>query len=226
MSDPSISNPSDKALPLKSSEPRPKRSPLSLRKSLDRQAEELAHLIGRRTTNLFASRQLWCAEAVFSVLNDVLGGGLSSEMALRLSSGLPEGLGGSGCTCGSLNGAALALGLFLGRKKTGFGNGRRVRSATRQLHRLFKAEFGATCCRVLSKNEKRGSESHWLHCAERAGLTSQMAAQLILEQKPHLLKNANWDIVDQRETKLKTRLKQIANTAGAVSAAVMDIKST
>ena len=204
----------DKTFPVKSSESRPKRPARSLHASLDKESEELVRLIGARTTNLFASRQLWCAEAVFSVLNEVLGGGLSSEMALRLSSGLPEGLGGSGCTCGSLNGAALALGLFLGREKTGFGNGRRVRSATRQLHSSFKAEFGATCCRVLSKNDERGSESHWLHCAERAGLTSQMAAQIILIQMPHLLKNANWDVLHQRETKIKTRLKQIVNTTG------------
>jgi C_GCAxxG_C_C family probable redox protein len=216
MPDPSIDNPSDKAFPAESAAPPRTQSPRPPRQKLDRDAEELVRLIGARTTNLFASRQLWCAEAVFSVLNEVLGGGLSAEMALRLSSGLPEGLGGSGCLCGSLNGAALALGLFLGRERTGLGNGRRVRSATRALHALFKAEFGATCCRVLSKDFKSGSQSHWLHCAQRAGLTSQMAAQLILTQKPHLLKNANWDVLNQRETKIKTRLKQIANTAGAL----------
>ena len=216
MSDLSINNQSDKTLTVKSSESSARKSLLSPRVSLDSEAEELARLIGARTTNLFASRQLWCAEAVFSVLNDVLRGGLSSEMALRLSSGLPEGLGGSGCTCGSLNGAALALGLFLGREKTGFGNGRRVRSATRQLHSLFKDEFGATCCRVLSKPYKSGSQTHWLQCAERAGRTSQTAAQIILKHKPHVIKNANWDVLNQRETKMKTRLKQIANTAGAL----------
>ncbi len=128
---------------------------------LEQEIEALSFRIGQRTTNLFASRQLWCAEAVFSVLNQVLKGGLSPTMAIRLSSGFPEGVGGSGCACGSLNGAVMAIGLFLGRDQTGFNNNENVCATAKQLHTFFKTQFGATCCRVLSKDYKRGSPSDW-----------------------------------------------------------------
>ncbi len=183
---------------------------------LEQEIQELSFRIGQRTTKLFASRQLWCAEAVFSVLNQVLKGGLSPTMAIRLSSGFPEGVGGSGCACGSLTGAVMALGLFLGRDQTGFNNNKNVRAAAKQLHTFFKTQFGATCCRVLSKDYKRGSPSHWAHCADRAGLTAQTASGLILHRRPQLLERADLAFLDQRETKLKTRLKQTFNTIGTV----------
>ena len=178
--------------------------------------EELAARIGDRAANLFASRQLLCSEAVFSVLNQVLKGGLSPAMALRLSSGFPEGLGGSGCTCGSLTGGVMGLGLFLGREQTGFRNQDRVLTAANQLHAFFKMHFGATCCRVLIKNHQHGSASHYAFCADKVGQTAQMAARLILNQRPQLLEKVDHACLDQRETRLKTRLKQVINTISSL----------
>ena len=173
--------------------------------------------IGQRAANLFAARQLMCSEAVFAVLNQVLKGGLAPEMAIRLSSGFPEGLGGAGCACGALTGGVMGLGLFLGREATGFRNGVPVLSATAQLHRFFKEQFKATCCRTLVKAHRRGSASHYAECADKVRQTAQMAARLILNRKPHLLAQADRAVLRQRETRLKTRLKQVANVIGALN---------
>ena len=60
------------------------------------QHEELLKQIEKRAENLFLTRQLQCAEAVMAVLNQGLGGDLPPEMAVRLASALPEGLGRRG----------------------------------------------------------------------------------------------------------------------------------
>jgi C_GCAxxG_C_C family probable redox protein len=117
----------------------------------DPTVEELIARIMLRTQNLFLTKQLMCSESVLTVLNSGLCGGLTPEMAVRLTSGLPEGVGGSGCTCGSLTGGVLSLGLFLGRSGPGLRNGKPVMTSAKVLHGQFKDRFGATCCRVLTK---------------------------------------------------------------------------
>jgi len=112
---------------------------------------QLLDCIETRAENLFLTRQLQCAEAVMVVLNQGLGGDLPQELAVRLASALPEGLGRRGCLCGALNGGALALGLFMGRNGPGYRNGATVRKAVGALHDQFKAAYKAACCRVLTK---------------------------------------------------------------------------
>ena len=137
---------------------------------------KLGHLldcIATRAENLFLTRQLQCAEAVMVVLNQGLGGDLPRELAVRLASALPEGLGQRGCLCGALNGGALALGLFLGRSGPGYRNGTTVRKAVGELHDQFKTAYKATCCRVLTKSLVYGSNDHFRHCAR---MTAAMRA--------------------------------------------------
>ena len=172
---------------------------------------DLLALIHQRVRNLFVTRHMMCSEAVLAVLNQALGGGLPPEVALRLTSALPEGIGGSGCTCGALTGGSLALGLFLGRATTGLGNGRRAMGAARELHDGFKNRFGATCCRVLIRHLKPGSRAHFAHCAENSGAAAAMAARLILDRRPELAEGADLDYLKQRETTVGTRLTQLTN---------------
>lgn len=69
--------------------------------------------IGKRAGNLFHTHQLWCSGAALIAFNQSLGGGLTEELAIRLTSGISDGMGGSGCLCGALNGWALPLRIFL-----------------------------------------------------------------------------------------------------------------
>ncbi len=174
----------------------------------------LLEKIAKRAENLFLTRQLQCAEAVMTVLNQGLGGGLPPGMAVRLASALPEGLGRRGCLCGALNGGALALGLFLGRDGPGYGNGRTVRQAVGQLHDQFKACFKATCCRVLTKSLVYGSDDHFRHCARMTGTAARLTAAIILHHRPELVKTADWDYLARQESRMTAEVKKLARAFG------------
>lgn len=175
---------------------------------------QLLDCIQNRAENLFLTRQLQCAEAVMVVLNQGLGGDLSRELAVRLASALPEGLGRRGCLCGALNGGALALGLFLGRKGPGYGNGAAVRKAVGGLHDHFKTAFKATCCRVLTKSLIYGSDHHFRHCARMTGQAARMAAAIVLDHKPELLESADWGYLQQKDRRVMTEVKKIIGVFG------------
>jgi len=158
------------------------------------------------------TNQLMCSEAVLRVLNQGLNGGLPSEIAVRLTSGLPEGFGGSGCTCGALSAGVIALGLFLGRNGPGILNNRRVYAASKELHDHFKIQFGATCCRILTKNIELGTEHLFQLCARRTGEVAEQAARIILERKPNVLEEADWTYLNRIDSRMKGRIKRLANT--------------
>ena len=179
--------------------------------SMNRSLDLLIKKIRNRSENLFTTKQLMCSEAVLTVLNQGLNGGLPSETAVRLTSGLPEGFGGSGCTCGALSAGIISLGLFLGRNGPGFFNNRTVYRASRELHDRFKACFGATCCRVLTKNIDVGSKQYFQLCAKKAGTVAEQAARLILEQRSELVEKADWTYVNRTDSNIRGRIRQLAN---------------
>ena len=174
--------------------------------------ETLLEKIRIRTENVFMTKQLMCSEAVLGVLNQGLKGGLPPEMAVRLTSGLPEGFGGGGCTCGALTAGVIALGLFLGRNGPGILNNRRVYTASKELHDHFKQKFGTTCCRVLTKNIQFGQDYNFKLCARRTGEVAEKAARLILDRKPKVLEQVDWTYLNLTDSKIMARVRQIANT--------------
>jgi len=176
--------------------------------------EQLLDDIQHRTENLFQTRQLQCAEAVMAVLNRGLGGDLPQEMAIRLTSALPEGLGGRGCLCGALNGGALALGLFLGRKGPGFRNGNTVHHAVGELHDQFKAAYKATCCRVLTRSVPYGSKAHFRHCARMSGQAARMAAAIVLDRRPELMECADWAYLRKVDARIAADVKKLFGALG------------
>jgi C_GCAxxG_C_C family probable redox protein len=180
-------------------------------KLLGHRGETLINKIRQRTENLFMTGQLMCSEAVLTVLNQGLKGGLAPEIAVRITSGLPEGFGGSGCTCGALSAGVIALGLFLGRNGPGILNNRTVYTASRELHQRFKTTFGATCCRVLTKNIDVGTKHHFRFCARHAGEVSEQTARLVLDHEPERLELADWTYLNQIDSKMSARIKQFTN---------------
>ena len=176
-----------------------------------RNAAALAKQVGERSANLFLTRQLWCSGAVLVVMNRALGGDLTQSMAIRLGAGLGDGMGGSGCLCGGLNGGALALGLFLGNGRLSPGGDQKVLNATHQLHNDFKAAHGSTCCRILTKHVKMGSGRQYQACAERTAKAAELATGLILHHRPELIEGVDWDYLNQKDGPLGARLKIVAD---------------
>jgi C_GCAxxG_C_C family probable redox protein len=123
---------------------------------------------------------------------------------------LGEGLGGRGCVCGALNGGVLALGLFLGTSTPGWHNGKRVRAAASELHDFFRQSFGATCCRVLTKDVPGASKDHRRQCALRTGRTAEETARIILRERPELVREIDWSYLNQKDSRVGAALKVFA----------------
>ena len=166
---------------------------------------ELLEMIRAKATNLFESGEMLCAPAVLVTLNGVLGGGLDSRQAKALAAALPVGMGGAGCTCGSLSGAQVALGLFLGSKTPW----RKMAPPAKAMHDQFKEHFGSTCCRVLSKKLRNDAKAHKAFCAQLTGEASVIAAQIILDAKPGLAGSADLDFLAKRTTRLAAGVKKL-----------------
>lgn len=173
--------------------------------------DQILDMVGARAENLFRSGQLVCSEAVLSVLNDSLRGGLSSEQAISLAAGFPEGLGGSGCLCGALGGGVMALGLFLGRKRPGGRDRLGLRAATEQLHTRFKGEVHSTCCRVLTKKVKDDKKAHFDQCARLTETGARIAAEIILDLRPELIEGADEEYLSKRESRIVARIGRVVN---------------
>ncbi len=171
------------------------------------QGRQIAAAAGRRAANLFTTGQLWCAEAVFLVLNKALGGGLPPALAQQLVSGLGQGIGGRGCVCGALNGGALAIGLFLGNHSPGWATNRKIMDLCGRLHDVFRHRFGATCCRTLTRAVQEGSAEHLRRCARHTEAATSMAAAIILEHNPHLAAKAEMDFLSRTDGRLAAGLK-------------------
>lgn len=180
----------------------------------EKEKRKLGDAVRKRAENLFLTRQLQCAEAVMMVLNQGLGGDLAPDMAIRLASALPEGLGGRGCLCGALNGGALALGLFLGRKDPGYRNATDVRKAVADLHDRFKAAYRGTCCRVLTGSLVYGSDQHFRRCARMTGDAAGMTAAIVLDYKPQLLDRVDWEYLQRNDRRLTTEVKKLIRAFG------------
>ena len=178
---------------------------------MDQINNNLLTVIKDRAENLFVTKQLMCADTVLTVLNNGLGGGLSSDVILRLTSGFPDGLGGAGCTCGAVSGGVLALGLFLGGRGPGQMGRKHVMFTARKLHDLFKDCYGSICCKVLIKKIPCGSRQHFKHCAKLTGTATEMAGRLILEMKPELVHHVDWTFLSKRDGNLLRIVNGIAS---------------
>lgn len=176
--------------------------------------EQLALKIGKRAENLYLTGQLLCSEAVLAVMNRGLGGGLPEGMDIRLASALPVGLGNSGCTCGALSGAALAVGLFLGRDRPGALNGKQAMPAANLLHDRFKGLFGSTCCRVLKQKAKHNPKGHFKQCARITGQAAELAALLVLEKRPELADAADLVYLEAIDSWLGSKFRQLVSIGG------------
>ncbi len=159
----------------------------------------LIELVGQRAENIFTARGYCCSESVIVVINQAFRGDLSPELAVRLGSGFCHGMGGAGCTCGSLAGAEVAISLFLGPRQAGGMKTKEFEKVAKEMHDRFRARFAATCCRVLLKRRK---EKNGAACKELTVGGAEIAAGLILEQRPELAELADLDFLATRESRL------------------------
>jgi C_GCAxxG_C_C family probable redox protein len=181
-------------------------------RTIDAGDEPVAVLIAERARNLFATRQMHCSEAVLVTLNRSLKGGLETRQALALAGPFAEGVGGTGCMCGAVGGALMALGLFIGGTQP-LRHRQKVRQATDHLMAEFRCRAGAPCCRLLSRRIPAGAIRHD-HCAELTATAAALAAERILDHNPELANALDVAFVTARDSLPKGVIKHLLRCAG------------
>jgi C_GCAxxG_C_C family probable redox protein len=172
-------------------------------------AEKLPAVIRQRAFNLMFSGRMMCSESVLTALNQGLCGGLTPDLAMKVAAGFPEGIGGSGCTCGALTGGVIALGLFLSQSNSTHADRRKAMVASCRLHHDFKSCFGSTCCRVLVKNGSSEPSLHYKVCCDRGGWAAEHAARMILTDRPELAPQADLPYLSRKDSRFTVGLKKI-----------------
>jgi cysteine synthase A len=120
---------------------------------------------------------LYCSEAILRAFNEAYELCLE-EKYYKIATGFGSGMGESGCTCGAVTGAVMALGLIAGRSKN-YESERIVYTATRELHDKFRAKHKALCCRVLTKNVIWNSAEHKILCEKYVLDAARLADEII-----------------------------------------------
>ena len=103
-----------------------------------------------------------------------------SDNAIAMSSGFPWGLGGAGCICGALAGGIMCIGYFYGRTEPGDSRNQLCFKLCNELHDFFKENYGAACCRVLTRGMEKQSPERKVHCTKMVSGTVVKTAEIIL----------------------------------------------
>lgn len=172
--------------------------------------EAVAEAVAAKARALFESKEMLCADAVMSAVNEGLGGGLDPDLAKSLAGAYGNGLGGSGCLCGAVNGAALSLALILSKSLPPA----QVRKAGKELHDRFKERHGSTCCRVLTRKVKEIPKEHFAQCAGLTESGAGLVVSIILERLPALAGKADLAVTARRRSKLGAVLRRLADKLG------------
>ena len=106
--------------------------------------ENRAEKVAAEAEGLYRSGRMHCAEAVLAaVMRDYMPE--AGEEMVRLAAGFGGG-SGAGCICGAVVGGTMAFGLLFAADPP------RVKRLTKELHRWFQEEYGATCCKINPKD--------------------------------------------------------------------------
>jgi C_GCAxxG_C_C family probable redox protein len=170
---------------------------------------ELAELAGRRAENFFREHRLSCSEAALLVVNLGFKGGLTARQALSLGSGFGGGVGGSGCVCGALSGAVMALGLFLGPDCNGGLGKNKFRKLVGNFHDSFRGAAGAVCCRELLADFRKDRKGQALFCRGLTGRCTGEAVRIILQARPELAARADLDFLRGHDSAAAAVLRKL-----------------
>ncbi len=126
--------------------------------------EGKADKVAIEAEGLYRSGKMHCAEAVLAAIRNAFAPEVSEDV-VRMAAGFGGG-SGTGCICGAVSGATMALGMVLQ------GETKRVSALTKELHRWFKGEYGATCCKLIL-------QSHGKPCPELTGKVAGKVAEML-----------------------------------------------
>ncbi len=142
-----------------------------------------------RAEQYYRDGDFYCSEAVLKAIKDAFNAPFDDSI-IRLASGFPVGMG-AGCTCGAVNGAVMALGMFFGRSEP---KGKEVDKAmqlTKELQEKFTARRRVCCCKILTKGMTLGSPTHLGHCITITGEVTAMVAEILARELGYICIDGN-----------------------------------
>ena len=138
-------------------------------------------IIRKQAEAYYRDMDYYCSEAIVKTINDQFGIGYP-ESIVKLASGFPIGMGGSGCTCGAVAGGVMALGMVFGRIKAKDGQVKHCMALARELHDKFRKRHGCLCCRILIKDMVLASPEHMDQCVAFTGEVAEETAKIIIRE--------------------------------------------
>lgn len=127
----------------------------------------------------YKNGDFYCSEAVVKTIKDAFELDYSDDV-VKLASGFPVGIGGSGCVCGAIAGGVMALGMVFGRSAAKNKAVDKTMRLSKELHDRFKDAHKFTCCRALTKGMSLGSDIHMRQCVALTGEVAAHTASIIL----------------------------------------------
>ncbi|NTW70681.1 MAG: hypothetical protein HGA49_00350 [Eubacteriaceae bacterium] len=131
--------------------------------------------------NYYRNGDFYCSEAIVKTIKDAFELPISDDV-IKMASGFPVGIGGSGCTCGAVTGGIMALGLFFGRSKAKDESVNQAMALSKELHDIFKNRHKCLCCKTLTKGMSLGSPDHMEQCIGFTGGVAEETAKIIVRE--------------------------------------------
>ena len=126
----------------------------------------LAEKVATEAEGFYRSGKMHCAEAVLMAIRNNFRPDLS-EAVMQMAGGFGGG-SGAGCICGAVAGGTMGIGLVLQDDK------QKVKRLTHELHKWFKDQYGATCCKIILQTHKK-------ICPELTGKVAGKVAEMLEE---------------------------------------------
>jgi len=123
----------------------------------------------------------YCSEAIVKTINDEFNLGYPEEV-IKMASGFPIGMGGSGCSCGAVVGGIMAIGMVFGRTAPKDEKVKQCMALSHELHDKFRVNHTVLCCRILTKDMVLGSPIHLQQCIDLTGEVAEETAKIILRE--------------------------------------------
>lgn len=134
-----------------------------------------AQTVRENAERYYRNGDFYCSEAIVKAVRDAYELDYNDDV-IKLASGFPIGVGGSGCMCGAIAGGVMAIGMIFGRSKAKGGEVERTMRLSKELHDFFLKKRKKTCCRVLTKGMTLGSPDHMDQCI---AITGEVAAEAV-----------------------------------------------
>jgi len=154
--------------------------------TVDELQEKAARYFQERPPNFPVGRPYNCCESVLLTLAEYLG--VESDLIPRIATGIGAGFSLNGFTCGSISGAAIAIGLKYGRKSSEE-NPQTTWKRVDEFIEAFKDRWGAVTCRELTGLDVKTAEGmkeylrsvHDYACTERVKFAVEKAVEILKE---------------------------------------------